>query len=414
MSQADLYSETLAPAAAAAAAAAAPQLSPEDEELLALAEQPMSQAHAADRDSAAQAAAAASIDQPGTATAGKTPLTAEDEELLALAEQPLSQPQAGFAYAAGRPGTGTEQPQGDPAGLQLILEDEELLALAEQPLSQAAEKAALGAENAAAAIAGSDQQGTPLGWEKPELSPEDVELLALAEESQMPASIEESHAALTEASLEQQGTAAAGDMQPSPEGGELLALVDACSSPDEAQALDTADAAAEGSPTDGTNANEMRVHKAGSQAAATCADKAAEVRNAAAIGHLGSQETGGRESTDAGGLQRCEKDALRVKGLREEQHSVAKPMEPITTGRDLHCSEKADSAAAVTSSSVTCGGKENAEGLANAPKHQIGSVSAQKARDGPSAFASAQALQYSAASPAETDGDDDSELLALL
>ncbi|BDA44913.1 probable chromosome segregation in meiosis protein 3 at N-terminal half [Coccomyxa sp. Obi] len=131
-----------------------PQISPEDQELLALAEAPLSQVQEAQP--SAQGTAAMAMQDPPQ-------ISPEDEELLALAAEPMSQgheAQPAAEDAAAQPMQ--ESPQISP-------EDEELLALAEAPLSQAHE-----AQPSAQGTAAQPMQNSP------QISPEDEELFVLA------------------------------------------------------------------------------------------------------------------------------------------------------------------------------------------------------------------------------------------
>ena len=169
------------------------QLSPEDEELLALASAPLSQP---------EADAGAAHDTAAEPPQELSQISPEDGELLALANEPLSQAELIPAQNIA--------PQQSEGPSQISPEDEELLALVDaQPSQQGGVQGAAGAGCA------------QMVQESPQLDPEDEELLALA--SAFPTQPESTFIARPAAEREaaRPGNAPS---QLSPEDEELLAL----------------------------------------------------------------------------------------------------------------------------------------------------------------------------------------------
>ncbi|CAL8469344.1 g8885 [Coccomyxa elongata] len=172
----------------------ADQASLEDQELLALAAEPLSQLEEENNLASNELSNQPLLNSPPH-------ISPKDEELLALAEAPPSQIQEGH------PSTQDAAAQPFQSSFQLSPEDEELLALAEAPLSQVQEAQPSAEKFAAQPVRGSYQ-----------ISPEDEELLALA--AAPPFQVQE-------ARLSAQETAAQpvqNSRQMSPEDEELLAM----------------------------------------------------------------------------------------------------------------------------------------------------------------------------------------------
>jgi hypothetical protein len=126
------------------------ELTAEDLELLALAEAPLSQADMeAPSISPQPQASAVREEQPCQSAAGGHP-SLEDEVLLRLAQEPMSEPQDIFLVAGtDKAVAGTELPGTDgPGSTGVSAEDEELLALAYEPCSQEWEAAIPGQADA--------------------------------------------------------------------------------------------------------------------------------------------------------------------------------------------------------------------------------------------------------------------------